>query len=215
MGNDIGIEKNLRFGKFGIESNDATEAYKNKDNDEIGDIERELGADYVLFVNRDGKKSQVAKSSLEEIPEEEEKEEVVHIVETDSFKRDYANLPNKEEAAWFRSNDVASSINILRYMGFDAAFKVGRVERETISNNNTTKGNATVYALIKGKGSHNQFRPYFYRGDHEATFVRCVIKKTDENGPNEYKAIQDTIDYKLASEQSANKSKKSIDKRKR
>ena len=198
MVNDISIEKNLRFGEFGIESNDATEAYKNKANGEIGDIERELSADYVLFVNRDGKKSQVAKSSLEEIPEEEEKEEVVHIVETDSFKNDYANLPNKKEAEWFESEDDASSANILRYLGFDAAFKAGRVERENISNNNAMKGNAPVYTLIKGKGSHNQFRPYFYRDDDKCVFVRCVLKKDTANGPKEYKAIQDTIDHAIA-----------------
>ena len=173
------------------------EAYRNKETGEVGDIAKELGSDYVLFVGKDGGKSQVERDSLEEVPEDGI-EEKVRIVETDSFKKDYANLPNKKEAEWFRSEDDASSANILRYLGFDAAFKAGRVERENISNNNTMKGNAPVYALIKGKGSHNQLRPYFYRDGDKCVFVRCVLKKDTANGPKEYKAIQDTIDHAIA-----------------
>ena len=173
------------------------EAYKNKETGEIGDVIKEFG-DYVLFQNKEGKKSQVAFDNLEEI-EEVNNPEVLHVQQAPSFAKDLDELDARgrtDEFLWIL-DDAGGSLGILRLKGLDEAIKCDRVEFETRSGNNkfNNPNKITVYALKKGKGSHNQFRAYFFRKGDTCVFVRGHIKTQDKNGSEEYKCIQDTIDY--------------------
>lgn len=185
---------------FNLENINETlkESLKNKNTNEIGDIVKDFNNGFVLFKTKDGKQSQVAKDELEEVEETEDTtQEVIKVELTDSFKKDLDELKSKgreDEFDWFFQKDSGSMI-ILRTLGFDVAKNNDRIETETISSNNKTKGDVTVYALKKGLGSSNQFRAYFYRFGDICIFVRGHIKKQSQNGPREYKCIQDTIEY--------------------
>lgn len=185
---------------FNLENINETlkESLKNKNTNEIGDIVKDFNNGFVLFKTKDGKQSQVSKDELEEVEETEDTtQEVIKVELTDSFKKDLDELKSKgreDEFEWFFKKDSGSMI-ILRTLGFDVAVDNGRIETETISNNNKTKGDVTVYALKKGPGSGNQFRAYFYRVGDTCVFVRGHIKKQKQNGPKEFKCIQDTAEY--------------------
>lgn len=177
------------------------EAYRNKQTNEIGDIEKDFNNGFVLFKSDLGK-SQVSKDDLEEVDDIEDVnlKELTHIETTKSFDEDYEKLleeGHEDEIDWFLSSDGHESLSILRLKGFDVARRMERVVQETLSSNKKYKGNTTIYTLKKGKGSSNQFRAYFYRNGNTCVFVRCLLKKRQGNGPSEYKAIQDTIDYSL------------------
>lgn len=185
---------------FNLENIDETlkESLKNKNTNEIGDIVKDFNNGFVLFKTKDGKQSQVAKDELEEVEDTADTvQEIIKVVLTDSFKEDLDDLESKgreSEFEWFFKENSGSMI-ILRTLGFDVARDNGRIETETISNNNKTKGDITVYALKKGPGSSNQFRAYFFRVGDTCIFVRGHIKKQTQNSSREYKCIQDTIDY--------------------
>lgn len=182
---------------FNIENVEETleEAYKNKETGEIGDILKNIGDDYVLFQNDKGEKSTVAFDNLEEIDDEEGIKEMIHVKTTPSFDEDFNSLDNPNEAKWFLEDSGKSSLFILRVNGLEATIKMKRAKQESISNNGKYKGSTTVYSLFKGEGSGNQFRAYFYRKGDTCIFVRCLLKKQTKNGPQEDKAIQDTINY--------------------
>lgn len=195
---DFDPENNKRVRQdFALESLSLTEAYRVKSTGQVGDIVKSLGRDYALFMAKDGSKSQVAMDDLEEY--EEGPDGATQVEFAPSFERDLITLDDNgrgDEMAWFLE-DGKGSLEILRYHGFDGAIRAGRIEQETRSNNNSFKNpnNITVYALKKGINSHNQFRAYFYRDGNKCVFVRGHMKKRDDNGPQEYRCIQDTIDY--------------------
>lgn len=185
---------------FNLESlsDSLEEAFKNKETNEVGDVVKDFNNGYVLFKSADGQQSQVSKDELEEISDDKEVETVLNVKTTDSFDNDYKNISNPQESEWFEKEDSSNSLLVLQRLGLDETIRIGKVERETISNNSRYSGNITVYALKKGKGSGNQFRAYFYRDSDTCVFVRCLLKKRPKNGPAEDMAIQDTINYALS-----------------
>ena len=177
-----------------------SESLKNINTDEIGDIVKDYGNGYGLFQSKDGKKSTVSLDDLEEVEDEPvDTGEVLKLEQAPSFVEDLDELDSEgrfNEFSWIL-DDEGGSAGILRLKGLDEAIKCGRVEIETRSGNQSVinPNGITVYALKKGKGSGNQFRAYFFRKGNTCVFVRGHIKKQDKNSSEEYKCIQDTINY--------------------
>lgn len=173
------------------------EAYRNKQTNEVGDIEKDFNNGFVLFKSDLGK-SQVSKDDLEEI-DDKIQNEVMHLQQAPSFEKDLDDLDASgrfKEFEWL-FDEEGGSVGILRLKGLNEAIKCERVEVETRSVNKSVSNpnNITVYALKKGRGSGNQFRAYFFRSGNTCIFVRGHIKKQTRNGNEEYKCIQDVIDY--------------------
>lgn len=188
------------FNLENVESLDSfNEALKDKASGEVGELEKDFKNGYGLLKTKQGNTIQVALDDLEEVDDEINTTELTNIIFAPSFEEDLIELDDSgrgDEIKWFF--DEGGSYYMLKNNGFDKTKNYGRIEQETRSNNTkfTNPNNVTVYALKKGKGSGNQFRAYFYRDRNgDCVFVRGHIKKGYENGPREYKCIQDTINY--------------------
>lgn len=184
---------------FDIANMDIDESFRDRASNKVGDLMKDYGNGFGLLQANDGSKIEVEIANLEDVGENNNIKEATHVELTQTFQEDLDWLASKGrelEFEWF-FNPVGGSLSILRVKGFEEAMKAGRVEVETTSNNNFIKSqsNVTVYALKKGRGSHNQFRAYFYRKGQSCIFVRGHIKKQDKNSDKEYKCIQDTMDF--------------------
>lgn len=184
-----------------VESLDSfDEALKDKVSGEVGELERDFKNGYGLLKTNTGNTIQVAIDDLEEVEDEDilDDKYVLEVTTTPSFDEDFNDLSNPKEAEWFLSDKESNSLLILKTLGIEETIKQGKAKKESISNNNKYKGGITVYSLFKGTGSSNQFRAYFYRDGDTCIFVRCLLKKTNKNTPEEDRAIVDTINYALS-----------------
>ena len=177
------------------------EAYRNKETNDVGDIIKDFGNGYVLFRSNKGHNYQTALDSLEELSDEGSNKKAdikCECIFSELFDQDLDKLEDKGRADEFEwIIDPEGSVAMLESFGFDIVMSAGRIEKETIANNQrfVNPKNITVYALKKGKGSSNQLRAYFYRKDNTCIFVRAHIKKDTKNSSREYAMIQSTIDY--------------------
>ena len=187
------------FNLENVESLDSfNEALKDTVSGLIGELEKDFKNGYGLFRAKDGSKFQVDLDDLEEIEDITIHEFNYKDEYASKFEEDLEGIEksgNGDEYEWFFEDN--GSLDYLKNQGIQESIRAGKVVQETISGNNKFKNpnNITVYTLKKGKGSSNQFRAYFYRDGNTFVFVRGHIKKGYENGPKEYKCIQDTIDY--------------------
>lgn len=172
------------------------ESYVNKNNNKTCDILKDFKNGYVLVKYEDGTKD-IISTELLSTPDtkSEDKLNVLDVEVTKSFEDDYDNLSNKQEAKWFEEESGSNSLLVLQRLGLQNTIRAGKCKQESISNNSIVDNGVTVYSLFKGSGSGNQFRAYFYRKGDKCIFVRCLLKKRTQNGPEEYKAIRDTAEY--------------------